>query len=101
MMKKYELLTAGAVRLGARKLYLVRALRDFGDVRCGDIGGRVEQETNLSQNGNAWVGGHAWVYGESRICGDQVVAGHEVVRDGIRVPLLRAGGPGLLGLKLE
>jgi hypothetical protein len=101
MTKKYELLAAGAVRLGARKLYLVRALRDFGEVRCGDIGGRVEQERNLAQDGNCWVGGHAWVYGESWICGDQVVGGHEVVRDGIRVPLLRQGGPGFLGLKLD
>ncbi len=99
-MKKYELLTAGAVSLGARKLYLVRALRDFGEVRRGDIGGRVEREANLSHQGNAWVGGDAWVYGESRICGDEVVAGHEVVRDGIRVPV-RLGRRGLMGLKFE
>jgi hypothetical protein len=86
-MKKYELLTAGAVRLGSRELYLVRALRDFGEVRQGDIGGRVESEANLSHEGESWVGGDAWVYGDGRICGDEVVAGNVVIRDSVRVPM--------------
>ena len=86
-MKKYELLTAGAVRLGSRELYLVRALRDFGEVREGDIGGRVESEANLSHEGEAWVGGDAWVYGDGRILGDEVVAGNVVIRDSVRVPM--------------
>lgn len=90
-MKKYELLTAGAVRLGSRELYLVRALRDFGEVRQGDIGGRVESEANLSHEGEAWVGGDAWVYGDGRICGDEVVAGNVVIRDSVRMPMRPRG----------
>lgn len=96
-MRKYELLTAGAVRLGSRELFLVRALRDFGSVRCGDIGGRIESERNLSHEGEAWVGGDAWVYGEGRVCGDEVVGGNTVIRDRLRalvrpVPALVLGG---------
>ncbi|MGH8013631.1 MAG: hypothetical protein ACREQ4_14135 [Candidatus Binataceae bacterium] len=90
-MKKYELLTAGAVRLGSRELYLVRALRDFGDVRKGDIGGRIEGEQNLSHNGRSWVGGDAWVYGNGRVRGDEVVAGNVVIRDRVRVPMRCCG----------
>lgn len=83
------MLTAGAVRLGARELYLVRVLRDFGEVREGEIGGRVESEANLSHEGNAWVGGNAWEYGDGWVSGDEVVAGNMVVRDNIRVPMRR------------
>ena len=56
-MKKYELLTAGVVRLDSRRLYLVRPLRNFGGVRRGDIGGRVESEDSLSHDREAWIGG--------------------------------------------
>ena len=76
-MKKYELLTAGAVGLGSRKLYLVPALRNFGGVRRGDIGGRVESEDNLSHDGVAWLGGDAWVYGNSRIGGNEIVGDNQ------------------------
>jgi hypothetical protein len=97
-MKKYELLTAGAVRLGSRELYLVRALRDFGEVRRGDIGGRVEKEDNLSHEGECWIGGYAWVYGDGYVCGDEVVAGNVVIKDSVRVPM-RLGGQTHLGVK--
>ena len=42
--KKYELIPDGS-------LFRLRALRDFGDVKKGDIGGLVESEENLSHNG--------------------------------------------------
>jgi hypothetical protein len=84
-MRKYELLAAGAVRLGARELFLVRALRDFGQVKAGDIGGRIESEANLSHDGDAWVGGHAWVLGRARVDGDEIVKGNVVLKDCIRV----------------
>lgn len=86
MIRKYELLAAGAVRLGSRELYLVRALRDFGSVRAGEIGGRVESEANLSQDGDAWVAGDAWVYADGHVGGDEVVGGNTVVRGRLRVP---------------
>ena len=31
------------------------ALRDFGDVTAGSVGGWVEDETTLSQEGNCWI----------------------------------------------
>ena len=44
------------------KLYRIEALKDFRDVKKGDLGGWAESEKNLSQHGNAWVSGNARVF---------------------------------------
>jgi conserved hypothetical protein len=36
-------------------MYRIRALKDFSDVKKGDLGGYVESEYNLSQFGNCWI----------------------------------------------
>ena len=46
-------------------IYRIRALRDFGDVKKGDLGGYVQSEENLSHEGNAWVYDEAKVYGKA------------------------------------
>ena len=53
-MKKYEL-TKNTKMCFGRKLYQIKALKDFGDVKAGDLGGYIEKEENLSHDGNAWV----------------------------------------------
>ena len=62
MEKKYELITSDIAGL-----FRVKALRDFGDVQAGDVGGYVEYECNLSHDGNAWVYGNARVLGGARV----------------------------------
>ena len=78
-MKKYELMMDDSVEFlttdNYYKLYRVRALRDFGNVKCGDIGGYVESEANLSHQGNAWVGAAAQVYDNASISDDAIVYG--------------------------
>lgn len=49
------------------KVYRIRALRAFADVKIGDLGGFVETKKNLSNMGNAWVYGNAWVCGNANI----------------------------------
>lgn len=44
-------------------LHQIRAIVEFGVVKAGDIGGWLEKEENLSQEGDAWVCGDAKVYG--------------------------------------
>jgi len=39
-------------------LFRVVAIKDFGDVKKGDVGGWIEKESNLSQNGDARVSGN-------------------------------------------
>ena len=77
-MKKYRL-TEETTKVGNRTLYRIQALRDFGNVKEGDIGGYIEAEKNLSQIGNAWVSGDAQVYGNARVSGDAWVSGDACV----------------------
>lgn len=59
---KYRLIFEDYKEIGGKKLYRIEALKDFGDVKAGDLGGYIECEDNLSRDGNAWVGGNARVY---------------------------------------
>lgn len=68
-MKKYEL-TDDTVRVLGKKLHRIKALRDFGNVTAGDLGGYIETESNLLHDGNAWVSGNAVVSGEARVSGN-------------------------------
>ena len=74
-MKKYELTTDTKVVFG-RKLFRIKALMSFGNVKEGDIGGYIESEDNLNNDGNAWVYGDAEVYGNARVYGNAWVYGN-------------------------
>ena len=73
-MKKYELTTDTKIVLG-KKLFRIKALVSFGDVKAGDLGGYVERENNLSHEGDAWVFDNAWVFGDAKVSGDAKVFG--------------------------
>ena len=73
--KKYELTTETKVVFG-RTLYRIRALVAFGDVDAGELGGWIEKESNLAQDGNAWVSGNARVSGDARVYGNAEVYGN-------------------------
>lgn len=68
-----------------KKLFRIKALISFGNVRAGDVGGYIEKEENLSQYGNAWVYGDARVYGNARVSGDARVYGNAEVYGNARV----------------
>lgn len=61
-MKKFELTTKSITNEAGKKLFRIKALIDFGDVKAGELGGYVEKEGNVSQDDNAWVSGDARVY---------------------------------------
>ena len=69
MEKKYKL-TDETINVDGKKLCRIEALKDFRDVKKGDKGGFIEDEHNLSHDGDAWVYGNAWVCGNARVCGD-------------------------------
>ena len=66
-------------------LYRIQAVKDFGEVKKGDLGGWIESEKNLSQDDDSWVGGETMVFdnaivtdfgfvnGCAEICGDAIV----------------------------
>mgnify|MGYP003235764770 CR=1 FL=1 len=73
-MKKYELTEETKV-IGGKTLFRIRALRSFGGIKAGDLGGFIENERNLSHGGNAWVGGNAKVCGNAKVSGNAQVSG--------------------------
>jgi len=69
-------------KLGKREangLHRVIALRSFGTVAKGEVGGFIEKEANLSHEGNAWVYGDARVFGNVRVYGNALVYGDALV----------------------
>lgn len=71
-MKKYKLTDETTDVLGIT-LHRVKALKDFDDVKKGELGGYVESERNLSQAGNCWVYGNAKVCDNAKVCGDAMI----------------------------
>lgn len=66
-------------------LYRIRALKDFGDVKAGDLGGYIESERNLSQKGDCWVYDKAKVTDEAKIYGNAKIKGYVVISDNAEV----------------
>ena len=78
--KKYELSNI-TIEFNGVTLHRIKALKDFSDVKAGDLGGWVEKEDNLSQSGDAWIGGDAKVYGNAVVCDNAKVFGKAKVHD--------------------
>ena len=70
-MKKFELTSEFITNIFGTKLFRIKALCEFGNVKAGELGGFLEKEENLSNDGDAWVygnasvSGDAWVYGNT------------------------------------
>lgn len=74
MEKKFEL-TKNTIEYFGTILYQIKALKDFGDVKKGDLGGYIEKENNLSQEGSSWVSGNAKISGDAKISGNAKIWG--------------------------
>ena len=79
MMEKKYALTENVMDYNGRKVYLIKALKDFGDVKAGELGGWIGNEKNLSQFGNCWVSENAIV------CDDALVRDNAQVKGDARV----------------
>ena len=83
-VKKY-MLTRETKVVGLVTLHRIKALKDFGDVKKGDLGGWIEKEENLSHAGDCWVSenalvwGNAIVYDGAKVYGDARVFGNAIV----------------------
>ena len=77
---KYELIPSD--REG---FYRVKALRDFNDVKKGDIGGYVESEKNLSQLGDCWIYDNAVVRDNAKIYNNAVIRDYATVCHDARI----------------
>ncbi len=64
---KYEILPEPYHRLDDKPFYRIRALRDFGHVKAGQLGGLIQGPDNLSQDGECWVNDEAIVWGNAQV----------------------------------
>jgi hypothetical protein len=77
--RKYEL-TDEVKEVDGVAVYRIRALRDIGEsVKAGDLGGWIESEEVLSQDGACWVGDDAVVLGDGLVRNDALVLGNAKV----------------------
>ena len=83
--KKYELVPDQQIVAAGTTLYRIRALKDFGKVKAGNLGGFVGSERNLSQDGNCWVADEAQVYDEAVVSDDALIYGRGRVYGHARV----------------
>ena len=84
--RKYEL-TGSTIVGEVRTLHRIRAARDIPRfmVKAGDMGGWLENESNLSHEGDAWVHGNAKVYGNAQVYENAEVYGAAQVYENARV----------------
>lgn len=77
---KYEMVpvTPKASSENTEPLYRIRALRDFGPIKTGDMGGYVSSERNLSHEGLCWIYEDAMATGHSNVSGNAKL--HDFVR---------------------
>jgi len=76
MDKKYEILKDRSLTMNGSEIYRIKALKDFGDVKAGDIGGYVASEENLSHEGPCWVYDIAMVYHSAKVKDNAIVRGN-------------------------
>ena len=53
----------------------IMSCKDFGNVKKGYLGGLIESEDNLSQDGNCWVDTRAVVTGNAKVYGNATIQG--------------------------
>ena len=82
--KKYEL-TDETIEYCGKTLHRIKAIRNFGNVKVGDLGGFIEKEDNLSHDNNAWISDNAKVYGNAKVSINALVFGNAQVSDNARV----------------
>ena len=79
MTQQKYILTNEMFELLGHTLYRIQAVRDFADVKSGDLGGFIESTSNLSQSGNCWIYDNACVFGNASVSIDAKVKDHAVV----------------------
>lgn len=90
METKYEF-TDESIIVNNHKLYRIKALRDFGNIKAGDLGGFIESYKNLMHDKNCWVGENACVYDNAHVyrdafvCGNADISGNVYIYDSAHV----------------
>lgn len=86
-MKKYEIIKTDYIEYKNRKLFRIKAIRNFSYIRKGELGGYVQNENNLSHAGECWafdnskILDNAIVKDNAQICDDVILQDNAIVED--------------------
>lgn len=83
--KKYEILKDLSITVNGSEIYRIKALKDFGDVEVGEMGGFVSSEENLSHEGPCWIYGDAMVYHKAKVKDNAIARDYVHVFNNARV----------------
>ena len=75
----------GVHLLQLSKLFRIKALIDFADVKADNLGGFIEKEANLDMEDNAWVCGKAKVCDNAEICSNARVGDDKKERERVDI----------------
>lgn len=79
MITKYKIREDLYKSVNGHTVYRIEALKNFSRVQKGDLGGWIEKEDNLSQEGTCWVYKEAAVFQNAHVTGNAIVSGHAKV----------------------
>jgi UDP-3-O-[3-hydroxymyristoyl] glucosamine N-acyltransferase len=65
--------------------YRLKSLKEFGDVKKGDIGGYIRKYNNLSQFGDCWVYENAMITDDALISENAKIFGSSFISDNARI----------------
>jgi carbonic anhydrase/acetyltransferase-like protein (isoleucine patch superfamily) len=103
MEKKYEILKDQSITLNGHTLYRIKLLKQISNMSPGTLGGFIESEDNLSQEGDCWVAEEAAVYGHSKVMenawveGSARISGFSIIRGKCFI----AGSPVIINSKIK
>lgn len=79
-MKKYKMIMTDKKKdWHGKTVYRIQALRSFGDVKAGDLGGYVANGQNLSHYGNCWIAENAVVTKDARVIENAIISGNATI----------------------
>jgi bifunctional N-acetylglucosamine-1-phosphate-uridyltransferase/glucosamine-1-phosphate-acetyltransferase GlmU-like protein len=90
---KYEFVKDDTIMYGGTKLTRIRALRRtrlasraLGEfLKKGELGGYIQKESNLSQEGKCWVFPGSFVIGDAQVLGNVCVREGSIIRGYVKI----------------
>lgn len=85
MELKYKIDRKRIEYIDKEPVYKIVALKDFGKVKAGDVGGFVSSYSNLSQSGNCWISQSSSVVGGASVRDDAIIRNGSVIEGNARI----------------
>lgn len=80
-MKQRFKLTNKTKKYQGKTLYQIEALTNFWEIKKGDVGGFVESEENLSQQGECWIYPKAMAMDQAQVLGNALLLDKSIIKD--------------------